>query len=684
MRKKCLSVTVLLCFTVFLALWSKKPLPVQKNTKLSGEVQFMQVHGGYYDIRITAGNAGGDFKGTVRLVFSHSEQGCVFDTEVFLPSHDKKTFVVSVPDGDVTRTGGNGVLIFLDQKGKEQRRISFKNIFKDGKGIIHAGILCDDFEKISNMHLDCDGANYYTFPYNMGNGRKIRLQKLDKDTLKDSLDEQYFLIIDSYDVSALGKDTIKAVEDWVIHGGRLIIGTGKRGAETLNAFNPDFTGCQFAGASKKGEENPYSAVMDADKGYFNYQTNEIDFTNMEMAEFLVTGNAEDAAENPGKVSSCGDGGILILAYSLCDDEMQKGGALLYDRIYREVELSRGVYTAYPDFGTGCTYVFRTIDEQRAALDAVSPAVFLILCAVFTGPVLYKVLDGKGKRIYYQPCAVLMSLFAIGVVCLFYSRFQETFPRIYSITTQRADGMDRGKIYTDYCLYHSGIKPWRLKLKDNYTAGGTYTAFNPQDKKTGDWICRVIYGNGIELGFKPDVRFENMYMTAAGTGENCGTICVKNIKIGKQTLSGSITNDTKWDFPYMMVVAPDERVMVIKDVKQGETIELAKEAPSSRQYTSITGMYESVLDYGQNGFVGKGKETELFAALVGGFDHAAAEFQMNKQKLLVCAVVPDYNKTTAVTGEISYGCLYTVAEQEIMTGGKANAKHFLKCLPTTCR
>lgn len=38
---------------------------------------------------------------------------------------------------------------------------------------------------------------------------------MDADTLQAQLDELYFLVIDSYDVSSLGKENIKAIEKWV-------------------------------------------------------------------------------------------------------------------------------------------------------------------------------------------------------------------------------------------------------------------------------------------------------------------------------------------------------------------------------------------------------------------------------------------------------------------------------------
>lgn len=45
-------------------------------------------------------------------------------------------------------------------------------------------------------------------------------------------------MIDSYDVSSLGKENIKAIEKWVKNGGWLLIGTGERGKDTLGGFVP--------------------------------------------------------------------------------------------------------------------------------------------------------------------------------------------------------------------------------------------------------------------------------------------------------------------------------------------------------------------------------------------------------------------------------------------------------------
>lgn len=41
-----------------------------------------------------------------------------------------------------------------------------------------------------------------------------------------------------------------------------------------------------------------------------------------------------------------------------------------------------------------------------------------------------------------------------------------------MTAQQADGKSTTGITTYYNAYHSGVKPWKVRLNDNYAYGGT--------------------------------------------------------------------------------------------------------------------------------------------------------------------------------------------------------------------
>lgn len=148
-------------------------------------------------------------------------------------------------------------------------------------------------------------------------------------------------------------------------------------------------------------------------------------------------------------------------------------------------------------------------------------------------------------------------------------------RVYSVTAQQADGKSTTGITTYYNAYHSGVKPWKVRLNDNYTYGGSglsesYSMASSGRVYADRYHYLVEYDRGLSLGVKPQSNFENAYLFAAGTAKGCGSIDTSGLVLTQQKQGGSITNNTSYDFPYLVCVS-DDTVMVFSDVKAGETI-----------------------------------------------------------------------------------------------------------------
>lgn len=86
---------------------------------------------------------------------------------------------------------------------------AFASIFGKEKRGIGVGVLSDHYDALGWMSMS--GQTYYLH----GKDQNVYLTQMDADTLQAQLDELYFLVIDSYDVSSLGKENIKAIEKWV-------------------------------------------------------------------------------------------------------------------------------------------------------------------------------------------------------------------------------------------------------------------------------------------------------------------------------------------------------------------------------------------------------------------------------------------------------------------------------------
>ena len=244
-------------------------------------------------------------------------------------------------------------------------------------------------------------------------------------------------------------------------------------------------------------------------------------------------------------------------------------------------------------------------------------------------------------------------------------------RVYSVTAQQADGKSTTGITTYYNAYHSGVKPWKVRLNDNYAYGGTglsesYSMASSGRVYADRYHYLVEYDRGLSLGVKPQSNFENAYLFAAGTAKGCGSIDTSGLVLTQQKQGGSITNNTSYDFPYLVCVS-DDTVMVFSDVKAGETITIdgkSKKPLLSQQISYFDDVYSVLSQDNMNGNTYSYKHKDMAAALYLGLCQIRRQNDVSGT-VVVEGVTADYGKTIeSRCSEISFGCLYTIAGQEV--------------------
>lgn len=298
----------------------------------SGEVTLLKEENHAYVYQVSLENHGVDFEGTSRVIFKADAEDthCAFDMPIILPANGKKQYTLTVPELNVQDCRGKGYLILLDKDEKEVASIALKDLLgnQEKKGF-RVGILSDHYDKL--RYLDMGGEDYAIYEQE----QPVVLQELNADTLEDSLDGLYYLVIDQYDVSSLSKEQRKAIEDWVDDGGWLIIGTGSYVKETAEAFDPGFIDITAQKTSRKGEVTRVSSRVQQDS-YYSYKDAGIDLSNMEMTELILnSASGYESGDNPAFLENYGYGSVMVLYMSLCEDEMQKADANVVSSIYNE-------------------------------------------------------------------------------------------------------------------------------------------------------------------------------------------------------------------------------------------------------------------------------------------------------------------------------------------------------------
>lgn len=638
-----------------------------------GNLELLKQEDDNYVIQVTVENRGEDFTGVVQLIFNGSyADNTAYNTEITLPAQGKKQFTVTVTERAVDTVRGNCTMNFLDEKGRQLQTISFKNVFKALMSGITVGVLSDNYDGLS--YLDAGGMDFYI----RGDSYPMQLLELNQDNLRSYLDGLYFLVIDQFNVSSLSQEDIQAIQDWVRAGGWLLIGTGAYAEQTLSGFDEDFLDLSIVEVCEPGEENLVHANAQRYDYYYSYMEEEIDFTNMTIAEVNfnnLLGNDYESAQNPAIINSAyGDGAVAVYFFSFGDPELQKLSSYTVQYMYEEVMYQSNSYQSFggiSDMERVGQRALSAIDSENTNVDFSWLKLLIIFYVLLVGPVLYLILRKCRRSEWYWIGVPALGLAFILVVFLTGQGSQVNGTRVYSVTVQRVDST---RMDTYYLAYHSGTKPWSIDLRDDYDVGGPgWGGYYNYYSNSGDYTHTVTYGSrGMSIGLKPHENFESGYLYAGGKTEKKGAITGEHVG-GEFWFEGTVTNDTGYDLAYM-AVWQDSHIAVYADVKAGETLDLQQPQTVQRCVYENTAagdasdlMYSMVSRYYTNSPTEEYRQDDMAALLIG--LGAARDAQpLEAEYGVIVGVVKNYEKTVvSKCDETAYGCLYTYTKMEVGQG-----------------
>lgn len=633
----------------------------------SGNVEMMKKDGGNYVMQVTVGNDGEDFSGTVQLVFAcSSDSNCAYNTEITLPAHGKKQFTVTVPERAVETVRGLCALNFLDEKGRLLWSVQLKNVFGNTMAGFPVGILSDNYSGLT--FLDAGGRDFMI----RGSSNPLNLVELDGANLKGYLDGLYFLVIDRFNVSTLGEENIQAIQDWVKEGGWLLLGTGQYAEWTLSGFEEDFQKVDILGITEPGEEN--AASVNGNYGnYYGYVDAGVDFTKMRIAELdydSKLGIYYESLQSPAICTSLGDGAVMILTFSLGEEELRKLDDYVIEEMYDELMSNSNGYkqNGYSDMEYVGKMSLACIDSSNTDIDFIWLELLIGIYVILIGPILYLVLRKCKKSEWYWVCVPVMGLVFVAGVFFFGQEMRVNETKVYSVTVQKAES---SQAETFLLAYHSGIKPWNMRLNDSYEVAGPGWGGYYRNYTTDSYHYMVGYdGDGIWVGMNPRENFESGFLYAGGRTDKKGSISgadIKGLGMGGNA-SGTITNGTVCDMSYL-AVWDGSNIMVFSDVKAGETFGLQQALRDGRcVYQNSVSYYENLL-YSMVSVYGyhssSAYEQGDMAALLIGIGTADEAGPKGEGHAVAVGVVRDYeNAVVSKCSEISYGCLYSYIETEV--------------------
>ena len=687
MRKQLLKIVLMLLCA--LGLWAGKGSVAayakeeQPTASLSGNVGMLKKEDMGYVLQVTVENAGKDFAGTVQVIFAGSNYvNTAYNTEIVLPAQEKRQFTLSVPDTAIDTVSGRCTLRFLDRRGRMLQSVQIKDIFGRAAAELTVGVLSENYAGLDFMEADGEYIDFRNRKY------PLKLVELNGDTLREQLDGLYFLIIDQFDVSSLSREDIEAVQDWVMDGGWLMIGTGEYAEQTLSGFDQDFIDVSISGVSEPGEENVlsdnalngvYDYFYDENKYYYgSFIDDGIDFTNMAVADlyYLSPGSGFYMSwDSPAICSSYrGNGSIMVLLFSLGERELQKLDSAAVKALY--VDLIEGSssyqYDNYSKRDSGNVSALSFMERLDTNVYFAEAKVMTVLYVLMAGPILCLMIrrakKGEWRRLHGL---VLGLLFAAGIY-IFDLNVRVNDEVIYSVTAQRVDGNRKN---TCFQVCHSGKRPWTVPLQADYEmAGPGFPGWDKdldEEEYSADNYKYIVNSreDGLSVGIKPEEKSEGGFFCAAGMAESRGTITCRNLEyIRRGKMKGTVTNETDCDMAYLAVWFQDN-IIVFSDVKAGETIDLDGPSGNAKRvfedgmdhgYDSM--IYSMVSIYGYDPHIGYDQKD--MAALFIGLGIADEEKSAGSGQAVIMGVAENYDQVTAGRcNGLSYGCLYTCAEME---------------------
>ncbi len=670
---------IFMCVIMFCSIMVPVRVRADEKQQFTGDAVLLRQDTTSGTFQITVSNEGEDFDGTVRfqmIADGGSNTYSAFDTKMVLAQGGQKQYILTIPVEDYEDSRGIASITFLDDKGEVLQQVQLTGILGDKAAKITVGILSEDFDALSYMQMA--GQTYYVD----NTDRDINLVDVSVSELKKSLSGLYFLVIDNFDMSVLDAKQIAAIEDWVAQGGWLIIGTGSRGEDMISAFSKGFLDLSYVSTTEAGKPNEASKILDKNQGdYTAYVNNGINLQDMAYSEFSYTGsNGYFSSEHPGWDIQIGQGSVLVLGISLSDPQMQSGGENVCYSLYDEVQynsLKASNYDSYNGWSYIGSRAMSVIDRQSTDVNFTSLKILIIIYAILVGPILYVILRKAKKSEWYWVGIPILGVAFVGIVYLFGNGLQVKGIRACSVSVQEATNETDPDMETYLLGYHSGTKEWSTKLGDNYTyAGCAFSAFGTW-KKAPNYTNHVVYdGDEIRIGANPANNFENQYIKAVGSGISAGTIDTDKLSLSSSAQSGTVTNNTNKDFPYVALQSNDH-VLILTDVKAGETVDIAEAIRNNRYIynqanTYLEDIFDSLIDcynYGSNDVV---EEKDVVSSLIVGMCEGRQHASDTDHCITVTGAtgVSD-QRATSEKNERAYSCFYVNVNAKQEVGNASN-------------
>lgn len=634
-----------------------------------------------YEILIEVTNDGPDFEGTARVIAENGGSStCAYDTAISLSEGSTKQFVVSIPISSLDQYyGGYGqtgtlYVVLLDHKGNEVTTEKFNRLFHDFQEKVLIGVLSDAYAELG--YLEANGNTMYI----INNNYPLELVELSKDTLTDELDRLDYLIIDQYDTSLLSQETVTAIENWTDRGGMLIFGTGKYAYDVLGGFDSSFlqTECLGICDAVTGDfETEKSGGMGADMYSVTGAYSTYDYYGVSIDMYMPYVYETDTAILSGFSQSDGNyhygygygssvtygtGSITYLYYALSDPEVVTACETtnyvvenILEMAADQTMLDYATFHNSEEGGIRYTYNMRSalglIDMEKSNINYGILKTLIVIYVLLVGPVVYLVLRHLKKRELYWVAVPVLALLFVGIVSIAGRGFRIADTTVCSVTF--VDAGDSGNTGSVLYAYSADHDDWQISLAEECAYAGPLQSDYGWTNDPMNYYFHVVEDiSGTSIGIRPEASFETTMFQCKAAEPTEGELLAEDIEVTGHSVKGYVTNETGYDFSYMLVY-DNRNFAVVEGAEDGERVNL-RNADVLKQ-ANASGVDDVFwLTAEQEYEEDKALAAQMAALYIGLLQ--AIDFQGT----VVLGVVPNYDRVTEGNyKETSYGVFYYI-------------------------
>jgi hypothetical protein len=514
-----------------------------------------------------------DFEGTVRIIVPGSDydsEAIAYEKDVMLTAGTQKTISMSVKNAS---SMGSLKLELENASGKVvlEYEVALKNQSNEN---VLVGILSDDFTALN--YFDGKKLNFSDY------STSSQVVELSAQMLPDEasgLDALGYLIINSYDTSALSDAQCQAIENWVQNGGVLILGTGSDYRQTLSGFQDGFIGGSI-GDFQSGE-------LDLGMGGATVSFGKSDgIVELSMAGgTTLDGVLMD--ENLIWTQTYGQGHVVMTACNLGMEPVsswsEKGTfaqqLLMASASGYSVERIESInYGNYTDSWS----ISNAVDDLHEVAEPNMNLLIglFVVFVILAGPGLYLILKALDRREWMWILVPVLAVVVTGGVFLFSRDMRITAPQEASVTVVSYDSKKdavSGKVYMG--IQVPGATSEQLTLDgrcSNLQTAYNYSSYSWVDSYTASEDVYAYTSaireltDGYLLTIRNQSTFESTYLTAdcamdSNETDGLQTDMVKSIS----GIRGTVTNTTDYDM-YGVTVVTSANIVRIGELKAGES------------------------------------------------------------------------------------------------------------------